>query len=106
MTTPAVTVARGLLCLACQLPLPLCGAEVGEVRALLRQAAAQHAEALRLEHGWTSTAPLMQAAREALERGELQRAAELAGRALLMAEQALAQARREREAWRHRAPGG
>ena len=84
---------------------PLAHAGEAEVEDVLARTEAAYARALALEHGWAVTEPLMEEARAALAAGEVDRAQEIAERALLTAEQAVAQAEREAESWRDRALG-
>jgi hypothetical protein len=80
-------------------------AEKDHVLATLQEAEAQHAAALAREHGWSVTEPLMEEAREALARGDVAAAGELAERALLMAQQSVLQAEREAGDWQGRVLG-
>jgi hypothetical protein len=84
----------------------LARADSAAIDELLAKTAALHAEALAMEHGWSVTEPLMEEARAAQADGDLERAEALAQRALLTAEQAVLQAKREADAWRERALGG
>jgi hypothetical protein len=85
---------------------PFAHAGEAEVEEVLDRAEAAYARALELEHGWSVTEPLMEEARAALAAGEVDRAQEIAERALLTAEQAVLQAEHEAEAWRGRTLGG
>ena len=77
-------------------------ADKDAVLAVLERTQLAYDEALLREHAWSVTEPLMDEARAALERGEVEEAEAIAARALLTAEQALAQAQAEEEAWRTR----
>lgn len=80
-------------------------ADAAEVRAMLERAESIHEQARVMEHAWLVTGPLIAEAEAALAAGETAEAEALASRALLTAEQSLAQAERERDAWRERVLG-
>ena len=92
------------LLVAC-LPSLALAADAQQILDTLAKAEEKHAEALRLEHAWSSTETLMDEARTALAQDALDEAEALAARALLTAEMAVKQAHSERDAWRERALG-
>jgi hypothetical protein len=98
-------VAKTLLFLPAMLLSLAALADPAEVRVKLERAASIHEQARVLEHAWLVTGPLIAEAEAALDAGETAEAEALASRALLTAEQSLAQARRERDAWRERVLG-
>jgi hypothetical protein len=80
-------------------------ADSAAVKEMIERAESMHERAFELEHAWLPTGPLIAEAEAALAAGDVAVAEALAARALLLAEQSLAQAERERDAWRERVPG-
>jgi len=75
-----------------------------DVADIISQAQASHDKSVAMAHGWTRTQPLIDKASDALTSGEADNAREMAARALVMADAAIAQAELEKTAWTARVP--
>jgi hypothetical protein len=80
-------------------PVPL---NAESVAGLIHQAETTRQEAAELGAEWLDTERLIRQARQAAERGDLEKAAELGRRAQQQATLAIEQAKRESQAWQRR----
>ncbi len=75
-----------------------------EPASLIVEAQALHDKSMSQSHGWTTTQPMIDKARAAMNEGDTDTARELAERALSMATAAVEQGKTEATAWKARVP--